>query len=160
MQGSKTVLFPLCGAIHTHKPENPTFLKSLHTNPNSAFLNWPRSSRCSWRLYVWKWMKWTQDWEAGVSFLLNQLCDLEKKKIHLSQDGFLLCKTRRESWGVSKLHWPSHSSGNERLSGLTLNPPGHNLQESVKLKSSPGVWWRVVQTVGTAALDCGSCFRL
>lgn len=52
VQGSR-LLFPLCCAIHTqNKPEDPTFLKSLHTNSESAFLNWPRSSKSSRRLYV------------------------------------------------------------------------------------------------------------
>ena len=78
--------------MHTqNQPEDPTFLKSLHTNPESAFLNQPRSCKSSRWLYVWKQMKWTQDWKVGVSFLLNQLSDLEGKKKtpkHFSQGWF------------------------------------------------------------------------
>lgn len=137
--------------MHTqNQPEDPTFLKSLHTNPESAFLNQPRSCKSSRWLYVWKQMKWTQDWKVGVSFLLNQLSDLEGKKKtpkHFSQGWFPPLSNKT---GLAE-RFPNlvgHHSllGNKRLSGLTLNLPGHNRQESVKWKSSPGVPWTAVQT--------------
>lgn len=65
---------------HTKQTRRPHIPEILHTNPESAFLNQPRSCKSSGRLYVWKQMKWTQDWKVGVSFLLNQLSDLEGKK--------------------------------------------------------------------------------
>ena len=81
-------------------------------------------------------MKWTQDWKVGVSFLLNQLSDLEGKKTppkHFSQGWFppLSNKTGLAEWFPNLV---GHHSllGNKRLSGLTLNLPGHNRQESVK----------------------------
>ena len=106
-------------------------------------------------------MKWTQDWKVGVSFLLNQLCDLEKKKKTLLS-GLVSSFVKQEGLAEWFPNLVGHHSplGNKRLSGLTLNLPGHNLQESVKLKSSPGVQWTGVQTLGTTGLDYCSCFRL
>lgn len=145
-------MFPFCCASHTqNQPEEPTVLKSLHTNPESAFLNRPSSCKSSRRLYVWKQMKWTQDWKVGVSFLLNQLSDLEgkkKKKHHHTslRAGFPLSNKTGLAERFPNLAGHQSLLGNKRLSGLTLNLPGHNLQGSVKWKISLGVPRMAVQT--------------
>lgn len=138
-------LFPFCCVIHTqNQPEEPTFLKSLHTNPESAFLKQPSSCKSSRRLYVWKQMKWTQDWKVGVSFLLNQLSNLEGEKKKKTQHTSLRAgfPPLSNNTGLAE-RFPNlagHQSllGDKRLSGLTLNLPGHNLQGSVP--------WPAVQT--------------